>query len=91
MKLLITMLFIFCLPIILPANESIYPCNNTGTTHVLKNNQTENARLCSKDRSLLPDLINSLGMRFIYIEPGTFIMEAHQKKKEENLMKYSTV
>ena len=81
MRLLFTILFIFCPPLILPANESIYPCNNTSTTHVLKNNQTENARLCSKNRSVLPELMNSLGMRFIYIEPGTFIMGSPPKEK----------
>jgi formylglycine-generating enzyme required for sulfatase activity len=81
MRLLFTILFIFCLPLILPANESIYPCNNTGTTPIQRNNQTENALLCNKDRSVLPQIINSLGMRFIYLEPGTFIMGSPQEEK----------
>jgi len=70
MRLLFTILFIFSLPLILPASEMMDTCNNTGTSLTMENNQAE-----------WSDYINSMGMRFIYLEPGTFIMGSPPKEK----------
>jgi formylglycine-generating enzyme required for sulfatase activity len=62
--------FTCCFPLFLFANEMLYPNNKTEPLLVTGNNQ-----------AVPSEFANSLGMKFIYIDPGTFIMGSPPEEK----------